>query len=234
MQHAGVDGRRQQIVGCRDGMNVAGEVEIEVLHGDDLAVSAACGAAFDSEGRSQTRLAHAGEDLLAQMRSQRLAQPDGRGGLAFSQGSGSDGGYHHILAARKTLQPVENREADFGLGVSIKIQLMGENAGLVRNMTYGNGHCSLRDFEIAWNRHDLFLPGLRGHFGWRHCFRHSSHRFLRCFYLLFSVPEVHLQTQIGRTNQSRLCKRALPGPQMRGTGGTHAGGGNVFLVLLIL
>ena len=47
-----VDHGGQEIVGCADGMEVAGEVEVNVLHGDDLCVAAAGRAAFYAEYRA--------------------------------------------------------------------------------------------------------------------------------------------------------------------------------------
>ena len=44
-----VDHGGEQVVGGADGVDVAGEVEVEVLHGNDLGVAAAGGAALDAE-----------------------------------------------------------------------------------------------------------------------------------------------------------------------------------------
>jgi len=41
VEHARVDGRRQQVVGRRDGVDVARQVQVELLHGDDLRIPAA-------------------------------------------------------------------------------------------------------------------------------------------------------------------------------------------------
>ncbi len=46
VEHARVDGGREKIVGRGDGVNVAGEMEIEFLHRNDLAVAAAGRAAL--------------------------------------------------------------------------------------------------------------------------------------------------------------------------------------------
>ena len=88
MKHTGIDSGRQQVVRCRNGMDVASEVEVEVLHWDDLAVAATGGSALDSESRSLTRLPHAGENPLVQMGSNRLAKTNGRGSLALAERSG--------------------------------------------------------------------------------------------------------------------------------------------------
>ena len=52
-----VEERPGQVVGRADGMDVAGQVEVEVLHRDDLAVAAAGRAALDPEDRPERRLA---------------------------------------------------------------------------------------------------------------------------------------------------------------------------------
>src|SRR3990170_896455 len=62
-----VDHRREQIVGGADGMEIAGEMEVDVLHGHDLRVAAAGGAPLDAETGPKARLAHADERLLAEM-----------------------------------------------------------------------------------------------------------------------------------------------------------------------
>ena len=46
VQHGG-----QQVVGRADGVEVAGEVEVDVLHGHYLGIAAAGGAALDAEHR---------------------------------------------------------------------------------------------------------------------------------------------------------------------------------------
>ncbi len=52
-----VDHGRQQVVGRGDGVDVAGHVEVELLHRHDLAVAAAGRAALDAEGGPLRRLA---------------------------------------------------------------------------------------------------------------------------------------------------------------------------------
>ena len=52
-----VDQRGEQVVRCRDRVEVAGEVEVDVLHRDDLRVPTAGGAALDPEDRTERRLA---------------------------------------------------------------------------------------------------------------------------------------------------------------------------------
>jgi hypothetical protein len=100
VEHARVDRGGQQVVGGGDGVDVAGQVQVEVFHRDDLAVTAAGCAALDAKGRALAGLADAGENPLAQVRAQRLAQPDHGGALALAQRGGGDGGHVDVLAIR--------------------------------------------------------------------------------------------------------------------------------------
>ena len=47
---------RGQVVGGGDGVQVAGEVDVDLFHGQDLAEAAAGGAALEAEDRAEARL----------------------------------------------------------------------------------------------------------------------------------------------------------------------------------
>ena len=49
----------QQVVGSADGVEVAGEVQVDILHGDDLSPAAAGSAALNAEDGAERRLAQA-------------------------------------------------------------------------------------------------------------------------------------------------------------------------------
>ena len=63
-----VEERAGEVVGGADGVDVAGQVEVEVLHRDDLAVAAAGGPALDPEDRPERWLADADRRLVADPR----------------------------------------------------------------------------------------------------------------------------------------------------------------------
>ena len=79
-----VDQRRQQVVGERDGAEVAGEMQVDVLHRHHLRVAAAGGAALHAEHRAERGLAQADHRLLADV-VERVAQAHRGGGLAFAR-----------------------------------------------------------------------------------------------------------------------------------------------------
>ena len=79
-----VDHGGQQVVGGADGVDVAGEVEVEVLHRDELRVAAAGGAALDAEDGPERRLAQ-GEHGVDADGVHRLGEADGGDGLALAE-----------------------------------------------------------------------------------------------------------------------------------------------------
>ena len=72
VQHARIDRRGHQIVRRRNRVDVAGQVQVEVFHRDDLRIAAARCAALDAERRTLRGLPDAGEDSLPQVRAERL------------------------------------------------------------------------------------------------------------------------------------------------------------------
>lgn len=88
---------REQHMGRRDGVEIAGKVQVDVFHGDDLGVAAACSAAFDAEAGSQGRFAQGDDGLLTDF-GEALGQADGGRGFAFAGGVG-------VMAVTRTSLP---------------------------------------------------------------------------------------------------------------------------------
>ena len=112
----------QQVVGRADGVEVAGEVEVDVLHGDDLGVAAAGRAALDAEHRAEGGLAQGDGDVLADA-AQAVGQTDGGGGLALARGGGRDGGDQDQLAVLTGRLPKKLR-INFGLVTAVLFQIL--------------------------------------------------------------------------------------------------------------
>ena len=98
MEHTGVKGSGHQVIGSGDGVDIAGKVQVEILHRDHLAVTAAGRAALDAKGRPLAGLPDAGEYALPQMRTQRLAEPNHGSGFALAQRCGSNGRHIDVFA----------------------------------------------------------------------------------------------------------------------------------------
>ena len=78
-----VEHRREQRVRARDRVEVAGEMEIDVVHRHDLRIAAARRAAFHAEHRTEARLANAEHSVSAKP-AQRLRETDERRALPFA------------------------------------------------------------------------------------------------------------------------------------------------------
>jgi hypothetical protein len=92
-----IDHRRQQIMGQADGMEITGEVQVNVLHRHHLCVATAGRAALQAEAGSQRRLAQAHHGAGADS-VERIAQAHAGGRLAFTRRRGADSGHKDQLA----------------------------------------------------------------------------------------------------------------------------------------
>ena len=149
VEHPGVDARGHEVVRRGDGVDVAGEVEVEVLHRHHLRVAAAGGAALDAEGRALRGLADAGEDALAELRAERLRETDRRGGLALAQGRGRDGGDVDVLALLAPVQPVAHVEMDLRLVAPEQLQLADLEPRLLGDLLDGPQPGGLGDLDVG-------------------------------------------------------------------------------------
>ena len=120
VQHGG-----QQVVGRADGVEIAGEVEVDVLHGHHLRVAAARRAALDAEHRAEGRLAQ-GDDAVFTDAPQSIGEADGRSGLALARRSGGDGGDEHKPAVR--FRCIQEGKVDLGLVIAVLFEILFRHA----------------------------------------------------------------------------------------------------------
>ena len=113
----------QQVVGRAHRVDVAGEVEVEVLHGDDLGVAAARRAALDAEDRAHAGLAQADDRVLADL-VHRLGEADGGDRLALAQRRRGDGGDVDVLAVGLVLEAREDVEVDLRLVLAVQLEVV--------------------------------------------------------------------------------------------------------------
>jgi hypothetical protein len=151
-----VQDRGQQVVRRGDGVEVAGEVEVQQLHGDHLAVAAAGRAALDPERRAHRRLADGDRRLLADV-AERLAQPDRRGRLALAQRGRGDGGDHHVARPRPIGQLLDGVELHLGHRVAVGLEQVRPDAHLRRDVRQWLQRGVLSDLEVGRERHSRAL-----------------------------------------------------------------------------
>src|SRR6185369_10766044 len=144
-----VDERGGQVVRGPDRVDVARQVEVEVLHRDDLAAAAARGAALDAEHGPEARLADAHRRLLADA-VQALGEPDRRRGLALAEGCRADGRDEDVLAPRVLrLEALDALERDLGLDRAVQLDLLVAEPEVVGDLNDRARLDGAGDFEVG-------------------------------------------------------------------------------------
>ena len=143
-----VDHGAQQVVGGGDGVHIAGEVQVDVLHGDHLGITAAGGAALHAEHGPQRRLPQGDDGVFSDARHG-LAQANGGGGLALACGRGVDGGHQDQLAVGLVLQARHGVGGDLCLVAAVQLQLLLPDAGLFGDFGNGLHPAALGDLNVG-------------------------------------------------------------------------------------
>ena len=121
-----VDHGGEQVVGRADGVEIAREVEVDVLHGHHLRIAPAGRPALEAEARPQARLAQADHGLLADA-PEAVAQAHGGRRLALARGRGGDGGDQDQLALGAALEGIDMLERHLGLVAAVALERAGRD-----------------------------------------------------------------------------------------------------------
>ena len=122
VQQMSLEHRREEVVRGADRVDVAGEVEVEVLHRHDLGVAGTGRAALDPEHGPERRLAQA-EDGVAADRAEALGERDGGRRLALAELRRRDRGDTNELAVGPGGESLEHRERDLRLVLPVRVEL---------------------------------------------------------------------------------------------------------------
>ena len=159
-----VDQRREQVMRDADGVEVAGEMEVDVLHRHDLRIAAAGRAALHAEAGAERGLAQAHDGLLADV-VERVAEADRRRRLAFAGRRRADGGDEDQLAVRLAFERSDVIEGDLRLVMTIGLHIFGGDAELVARNVDDRPHLrGLRNLDIGLRRKMLIVFSARA---WR-------------------------------------------------------------------
>ena len=113
-----------EVVRRANGVDVAGEVQVELFHWDHLAVATTSGAALDTEDRAEARLSDRYRCLLPN-HVEPLRKSDRCGGLPFAEWGWRDRRHHHVLAAlAELLHPLNRLNRDLRLGSAVGLHLV--------------------------------------------------------------------------------------------------------------
>ena len=143
-----IEHRRQEVVRARNGVEVAGEVQVDVFHRHDLCIPAAGRAALYAEHGAERRLAQRQNGVLAEA-AQRLRDAHGDGGLAFARRGGIDAGDEDEPAFAVAL--VQRAQRDLRLVLPIQLEVVVRQAELGGDVANGPQFCGLGDGDVGGN-----------------------------------------------------------------------------------
>ena len=142
----------QQVVGGGHGVQVAGEVEVQILERDDLAVPAAGRAALDPEGRAHGGLAD-GDRGLTTDAGQGLAESDRRGRLPLPERGRRDGGHDHVVGPGPVGQRGDRVEAHLGDVGAVGLEQLGTDPHLCGDLGDREERGAAGDLDGRGERH---------------------------------------------------------------------------------
>ncbi len=149
VEEMSVEERGEEIVGGGDGVEVAGEMEVDRLGGNDLSEAAARGAAFRAEDRAEGGLADGGDGAVAEL-AEGLSEAEGGDGFPFAVGGGRDGSDEDEFAAGGGGR---RGEGELGEKAAVRDQVRGGEAEFRGGGGEGTGRqhgkCPRR---VAWRR----------------------------------------------------------------------------------
>ena len=123
----------KQIVRRSDCMEITGKVKVQVLHRNDLCITAACSAALYTEARTERRLTKRNDSLLSE-KPHRLAETDCRGRLSFSGRCRIDCRYQNELSFGIAFNPFQQFIGKFRFVFSVQLQLVLTDSEFLRNL----------------------------------------------------------------------------------------------------
>jgi hypothetical protein len=149
-----VEEGRQEVVGAADGVEVAGEVEVDLLHRHHLRVAAASGPALHAEAGAERGLAQADGGTPADP-VEAIAQAYRGGGLALAGGRGVDGGHKNEAAGLGSLQGAQVVEVDLRDMAAVLVECLGRDAQALGHGTDRLERRGAGDLDVRRNAHRL-------------------------------------------------------------------------------
>ena len=213
VQEMRLDQRREQVVRRRDRVQVAREVQVQLLHRHHLRVAAARGAALDAEHRPERGFAQA-EDRAPPDARKPLRERDRSRRLALAPRRRRDRGDRDQLAVGFRREAVEHREADLGLRAAVQLELVGLDPELRGDVDDRPQRGRLRDLEAR--RHRAIVAHRRA------CTAAHPTGMTRHAGDAWMIGHRHGNCEMGRMRERRAGDRAGapadPGPEL---GGRH-------------
>ena len=118
-----VDHGAEQVVGGGDCVNVTGEVEVNVLHRNNLCISSSGSSAFDAKDGAKRWFAKCNDGVFAYL-CHGFSDTDGGGGLSFAGRGRIDSGYENEFSGRVDSDSLFERVGKFCFILSVGFQFV--------------------------------------------------------------------------------------------------------------
>lgn len=151
VEHAGLDGSSQQVVGGSDGVDITSQVKVELIHRNDLGVATTGGSTLDAKSGSLGWLTNVGESNTAEVGTKSLNNTHGGGRLTLSEWSWGNTGDDDVATVLTVLETLEEGEIDLGLVSTVWLELSWENTDLSGNLCDHLWVLSSRDSNVRWD-----------------------------------------------------------------------------------
>lgn len=170
VEHSGVDGSSEQVVGGTNGVDITSQVHVELIHRNDLSVTSSSSSSLDTKGWSLGWLSDVGEANLVQVGTESLGDTHGGGRLALAQWGWGDTSNQNVLSVLAMLESVIDIELDLSLVgteqlnlVLSKTELLGDCLDVLWALSSGDGNVGWNwGLELQWERGDVSLGVLLG------------------------------------------------------------------------
>ena len=128
-----------------------GDLEVDVIHGNHLGITAAGSPALDPEHRSQGRFTKGHHSLFAHP-VQSLGQADAGGGFPFPGRGRGNGGDQHQFPVGFVFQTFQHIQRNLRFIVTVLFQFFRQDPHFVSDFADGFHHILLCNLDIAQHR----------------------------------------------------------------------------------
>ena len=149
---------RKQVVCRADGMEVAGEMKVDILHGNNLGITAAGCTALNAENGTERGLSKCYNGILANA-TKAIGKTDGGRGLTLTRGSGGNRSNKNQLSVL-FFCVLQKRKINFGFIFSVILKITFIYMCGLSDLADMLHFASLRNFDVCKISH-CFSPYLK-------------------------------------------------------------------------
>ena len=145
----------QQVVCCADCVHIAGEVQVDVFHRNNLCVTAACSAAFYAKYWTERWLTQCNHYVFTNF-FQTVSQTNGGGGFTFTSWGWANCSYQNQFTVWGICLFSQHIVVNFCFVVAVLFQIFVINTCSSRDFADVAHCCFLSNFDVAFVTHGTF------------------------------------------------------------------------------